>query len=74
VVVTVGENTGSSLVDVPVKDGGSREFHRVMSVGNDGSVQPGDEVEVTVSISRDGETHDSVTRTVTVKEREFECS
>jgi hypothetical protein len=75
VVAGVGENTESSLFDVTVRDGGSKEFStKIPNVGNDGSIEPGDEVEVTVSIRRDGEVHDSVTRTATVKEREFECS
>lgn len=73
IAATIGENTGTSLTDVEVEDGGSEDFFAVISVENDGSVEPGDDVTVTVSLRKGGETHDSVTRTATVEERELDC-
>jgi hypothetical protein len=58
VEVTEGFNETASLTGSVVADG----------------LEPGDDVAVNVSIRNNGDTVDSVTRTVTVEEREFRCA
>lgn len=67
IVTRIGGETDRS--NTTVVDGGSKQIHKTMFIPDDESVAPGEETTVTVSLEKDGESVDSVQRTVTVKER-----
>lgn len=73
IAATIGENTDTSMTGVTVEDGGSEDFFKILGVDDNGSTEPGDNVTVTIALEQEGDTVDSVTRTVTVKERELDC-
>ena len=71
-VVRVGENTSATEIEA-VADGPKRVRNMLM-IRDDESVAPGENATVRVSLKHESETLDSVTREVTVKERNLRCS
>lgn len=71
IVIRIGAHT--SAREVTVTDGGRKRIEAFPFVRDDDSVAPGEQVSVTVSLRREGETIESLTRTVPVQGRDPDC-
>lgn len=71
-VVGIGENT--SVTEIEAVADGQKQVQKTFFIRDDGSVAPGENATVTVSLKHGGETLDSVSREVFVKERNMRSS
>lgn len=71
-VVQIGENTSATEIEA-VADG-PRQIEKTFFIQDDDSVNPSEKATVTVSLRHEGETLDTVSREVTVKERNMRGS
>lgn len=68
----IGEN--AETMNITASADGERRVENLLMIQDDESVAPGENTTVTVSLNQGGETLDSVTREVAVKERNMRCS
>jgi hypothetical protein len=71
-VVQIGENT--SVTELEAVADGPKQIQKTFFIQDDESVAPGENATVTVSLKHEGETLDSVSREVFVKERNMQSS